>query len=156
MSLVINSTLQNKIEKGLIWTGGFAVTAMTSGTTTKIEVDVGSKKTEFILEIITLAAIQVTFVEEVTPGAGASTTDYNMDRSGSYSKETIVKALSSSTGGTQLITTIIPGGVSGSIAQFTGEVGPVLAANTNYEYSFTNNSGPNASIQLNWFYREIT
>jgi hypothetical protein len=152
MSYFPNDTLQKQIIKGQMWTGGYTQ-LLASGSPATIVVAVGTTKTQFVLELYTEGYIQVQITEDVTAGS-AAITDINLDRSGSYSKETVVHQTTGA-GGTILPVMKIPAGLSGATTQFSGNAGLVLKESTKYEYEVSAQGAYPVDLQLIWYYREL-
>ena len=154
MSFIPNNDLQKQILKGHIWTGGYTQ-EISVGVPATINIAVGTKKTSFILELYTEGYIQVQITEGTTDPISGVLTDINMERSGSYSKETVVHQTAAGVGGSVIITRQIPAGLSGATTQFSGEAPLILKESTNYEYEISVLGAYPVECQLVWDYREI-
>ena len=156
MSVFINDTLQQQIERGEVWTQSLQF-SLGSGLNTDIAIQPDSNRVSFLLDVFTEAQLKIEIRENITiTAAGATLAPINMDRDGSYSTSVVMQgAVVAYTGGTSILTATIPGGLSGSLSQFSGEAGLIVKANTDYHYEFTNQSNNKADVSISYYFREL-
>ena len=154
MSVFINDTLQQRIERGEIWTQSFQLQIAMLGSS-RLGIEVDSNPTALLFDVFTEAQIKVTIEEAVTITGGSILPNINMERNGSYSTSVVIKGSATRTGGSVILTSTIPGGLSGSLSQFSGDAGLILKANTDYVYSFQNESNNEADVSISYYFREL-
>jgi hypothetical protein len=129
---------------------------MASNATTNISVEPDIDKISFILELYSEGPLRIEITEDITISSGGGAISLvNMERSGTYSTDVEVAPLTAFTGGTSLLTSKIPGSVSGSTVKFSGDAGLILKESTIYAYEFQNLSNSPALVNINWYLREI-
>lgn len=155
MTVFLNDTVARQIEDGEIWTQSLQFN-VPAGSSVYMTVHTDANPVNSNIEVYAPAKTSLVITEGVTESvAGVAVSLINMNRSGSFSTNVVLKGSGTYTGGTIIHRADIPNDYIGAISKSSGELGFVLKENLITLYQIKNQSNNEYDINVNLFLREI-